>query len=201
MPVQENDFASLYSDTFWAALADLQLSALRDAARSTAEVGFAEGVAMLAAGDHQRAESTFVATTAQEVDLYVAVASHIMLATTLAYEHKWAALRDLSNNSRLAAVDRGSTAVLERWGRAFAGVDERITTFAQQHVTLPLRLTAIGTPTVHVRINGKEYDFWLDTGSTMTVLSSDVAKDANVSVISEDTLTVRTFAGTAPVKA
>jgi predicted aspartyl protease len=50
-----------------------------------------------------------------------------------------------------------------------------------------------------VRINGKEYEFWLDTGSSMTVLSSKVASDTHVPILSPDTLKVRTFEGAAPV--
>jgi predicted aspartyl protease len=51
-----------------------------------------------------------------------------------------------------------------------------------------------------VRINGKEFDFWVDTGSSITVLSSDVASEANVAILSPDTLKVRTFSGAAPVR-
>jgi hypothetical protein len=68
-------------------------------------------------------------------------------------------------------------------------------------ISLPLVITPLGTPAVQVRINGKDYEFWLDTGSSMTVLSSTVASDANVPVISADTLRIRTFEGTAPVEA
>ena len=51
----------------------------------------------------------------------------------------------------------------------------------------------MGTPAVQVRINGKEYEFWLDTGSSMTVLSSTVASEAGVPFVSADTLRIRTF--------
>jgi Aspartyl protease len=52
-----------------------------------------------------------------------------------------------------------------------------------------------------VRVNGKQYDFWLDTGSSITVLNSDVAAEIGAAILSSDTLSVRTFAGSAPVKA
>jgi hypothetical protein len=61
-------------------------------------------------------------------------------------------------------------------------------------------MTPLGTPAVRVKINGKEYEFWLDTGSGITVLSSEVAAEAGVPIISGDTLTVRTFSGTASAK-
>ncbi len=40
----------------------------------------------------------------------------------------------------------------------------------------------------------------MDTGSSITVLSSDVAAEANVAILSPDTLIIRTFAGEAPVR-
>jgi clan AA aspartic protease (TIGR02281 family) len=137
----------------------------------------------------------------QTSDLNVAAAAQIMLATTLLYEHKWTALRDLSANSTLPPANSGSTSELEQFGHAFAGVDEQTTIAPDKPTSLPLVITAMGTPSVQIRINGKDYEFWLDTGSSMTVLSSTVASDAGIPFVSADTLRIRTFEGTAPVKA
>ena len=196
----ERDPPQVYFEEYWAALAELNLDVLRGLARSEPEIGFAEGVALLAAGEHEKAESTFLYASRQNTDVNVAVASHIMLATTLLYEHKWTTLRDLTASSRLVLTDRRNTSDLERWGHAFASVDQQTTSFPLAPVSLPLRMTTVGTPTIRVRINGKEFDFWVDTGSSITVLSSDVASEANVAILSPDTLTVRTFSGAAPVR-
>jgi predicted aspartyl protease len=72
--------------------------------------------------------------------------------------------------------------------------------FPEEPISLRLKTTALGTPTIRVRINGKDYDFWVDTGSSITVLSSDVAAEAKVPILTDDTLTIRTFAGHAPVR-
>jgi predicted aspartyl protease len=192
--------AASYSEDYWTALAELDLAALRNAARSEPEIGFAEGIALLAAGDQEKAESTFVAMTRQATDVNVAAASQIMLATTLLYERKWTTLRDLSISSGRGLASQQNRSDLERWGKAFASVDPQMTTLPEKPVTLPLRITALGTPAVRVRINGKEYEFWLDTGSSMTVLSSNVASDAGVPILSPDTLSIRTWVGAAPVR-
>ncbi len=192
--------AANYSEDYWAALAVLDVTALRSVARSDPEIGLAEGMALLTSGEHGKAESAFVAMSRQAADLNVAIAAQIMLATTLLYERKWTTLRDLTTTSTLGPFDRENTAELEQWGHAFAGVDEQTTTLPEKPISLPLRLTPTGTPAIRVRVNGKEYEFWLDTGSSMTVLSSKVASDANVPVISPDMLTIRTFEGTASVK-
>jgi hypothetical protein len=191
----------VYSEEYWEALAGLDVTALRKAARSNEEIALAEGMTRLMAGNPEKAEESFVAMSRQSIDLNVAVAAQIMLATTLLYEHKWTALRDLSAASTLPAVDRGNTSELENWGHAFAGVDEQTTIAPDKPVSLPLVITPMGTPAIEVRINGKDYEFWLDTGSSMTVLSSTVASEAGVPFVSADTLTIRTFEGTAPVKA
>jgi predicted aspartyl protease len=198
--VADESSAKEFSDEFWSAVADLDLPGSLKSARGEPEIRFAEGVALLAAGEYGRAETAFVATGAQLTDLPVAVASHTMLAIALMYQHKWAALADLSNTTQLAPVDRLNVAGLERWGRAFAGLDTQVVTFAPEPVSLPLRMTAIGTPTMRVRINGKEFEFWLDTGSSLSVLSSDVAREAGVSTVGLETMNVGTFAGVAPVR-
>ena len=196
----ERDPPQVYFEEYWAALAELNLDVLRGLARSEPEIGFAQGIALLAAGEQEKAESTFLYASRQSTDVNVAVASQMMLASTLLYEHKWTTLRDLTASSRLVLVDRQNTSDLERWGHAFASVDPQTTSFPLAPVSLPLRITMVGTPTILVRINGKEFEFWVDTGSSITVLSSDVASEANVAMLSPDTLTVRTFAGAAPVR-
>jgi hypothetical protein len=200
-PVLEPSVRAVYSEEYWEALAGLDVIALRKAARSDEEIGLAEGMVRLMGGNPAGAESSFVAMSRQSIDLNVAVAAQIMLATTLLYEHKWADLRDLSANSTLTPANNGNTSELEKWGHAFAGVDEQTTTAPDKPTSLPLVITAMGTPAVQVRINGKDYEFWIDTGSSMTVLSSAVASEAGIPFVSADTLRIRTFEGTAPVKA
>ena len=201
VPVLDPSVSTVHSEEYWEALAGLDVTALRKAARSDEEIGLAEGMTRLMAGDPAKAEDSFIAMSRQAIDLNVAVAAQIMLATTLLYERKWTALRDLSATSTLLPANRGNTSELEQFGHAFAGVDEQTTIVPDKPISLPLAITPMGTPAVQVRINGKDYEFWLDTGSSMTVLSSTVASEAGIPFVSADTLRIRTFEGTAPVKA
>jgi predicted aspartyl protease len=136
----------------------------------------------------------------QTDDLSVAAASQIMLAATLMYEHRWSELRDLGANAQIGAATRPNIIGMERWGQAFAGLDSQVTTFPEEQVDLALEMTPVSTPTVLVRVNGKEYHFWLDTGSTITVLSSDVARSTGISPLTDDTFTIATFGGVAPAR-
>src|SRR3954469_9006638 len=192
--------ANLYSEAYWTAVADLDVAALTKAARNAPEASFAEGMRFLASGDRARAESTFAALSSTASDFNVGIASQMMLAHTLLYARKWEMLRDLPANPLLRSEDKKNTEELERWGRAFANLEPQQTTFPLTPVSLKLGTTAVGTPTVRVRINGKEYKFWLDTGSSITVLSSEVAAKARVPIISAESLSIRTFGGTARVR-
>jgi hypothetical protein len=125
----------------------------------------------------------------------------MMLATTLRYERKWSQLRDLPLTSLLSAQDKLVTSDLEQWGKAFADAEPQVIEFPGEPLVMPLKVTTVGTPMIRVSINGNLYDFWLDTGSSMTVISSAVAADANIAALSDDTMMVRTFGGSAPVKA
>jgi len=189
-----------YSDAYWAAISDLDLSASRNAARNNDESSLAEAMTMLAAGDVGQAEIAFARLSKYATNVSVAVASRILLARTLMYQHKWAMLRDMSESSTLLPSDRVTTAALEQWGRAFANIEPQLTTFAGAPVVLPLRMTKVGTPAIRVKINGKEYEFWIDTGSSMTVVSSAVAAKARIPIVAAETLRVRTFAGVASVR-
>lgn len=190
-----------YSEAYWNAFADQDIQGLHRIARNTPESQFAEAMGLLAKGDRHAAETAFMETRQQKSDLIVAIASQVMLATTLRAERKWKELRDLSATSPLTAQDKRLTSDLERWGRAFADVAPEVMRFPEEPTVLRLRMTAVATPAVHLKINGKDFEFWIDTGSSMTVLSSAVAAEAGISALVSDTLFVKTFAGTAPVKA
>lgn len=190
-----------YSETYWDAFANVDLKTLRTSARTDPQTRFASAIDLLAGGYYDEAERMLFAVSQQVAEINVAVASRIMLASVLRYQHKWSELRDLPLTSRLPATDNTVTNDLEQWGKAFAGVAAETIDFPAAEITVPLRVTLVGTPTVRVRINGKDYDFWLDTGSTMTVISSEVAEAAGTAALSPEVLSVKTFAGTAPVRA
>lgn len=62
-------------------------------------------------------------------------------------------------------------------------------------MSLPMTMSAVGTPLIPVEIGDKVYNFWLDTGSSMTMLASDVAQDLNIAPVVPDTLEIVTSTG------
>jgi predicted aspartyl protease len=193
--------ANTYSEEYWGAFANIDLGTLRASARGESESRFASAMGLLATGYYDLAEHALLEISEQTADPNVAVASQVMLASTLQYQHKWSKLRDLPLHSHLTEPDKRMTSELEQWGRVFAAAPAEVIHFPADAVTLRLGLTPVGTPTIRVRINGKDYDFWLDTGSSMTVISSDVAAATGMRALSPDVLSVKTFSGFAPVNA
>ena len=199
-PVEESATPENHSEDFWDAIADLDLEAARHTVRTGPENRFADAVGALAAGDDSRAERDFAGMSVEKSDPNVATASQLMFAATLLYEHRWSELQNLTANLKLGTADSQSVSGVQRWGNAFAELDSQTIDFPNLPVTLPVRLTQLGTPTIKVRVNGHDYRFWLDTGSSITVLSSEVAEQAGVSILGVDTLTIATFAGVAPAR-
>ena len=61
-------------------------------------------------------------------------------------------------------------------------------------------IVAFGTPVVTVLVNGKPKIVWLDTGSSMSIVSSEVAVDCGVLPLVPDTLEVATTTGHVPAR-
>jgi clan AA aspartic protease (TIGR02281 family) len=192
--------ASDQFNLFWDAIADLDMARTKAAARTQSQMDLADGVAALAAGNDPVAEEVFQRLISDDTDPNVSSAARLLFAAILMYEHQWSALSSFAAATHLRSPTQSGTSGIQKWGDAFAGIDPQTIEFPEQQMTLPLAITPVGTPTVQVRINGKDYQFWLDTGSSMTVLSSDVALEAGIQPVRDDTLTIATFAGVAPAR-
>jgi hypothetical protein len=81
------------------------------------------------------------------------------------------------------------------WADAFSNVPPKKSTFRTVQARVMMSMSGVGTPLVPVRIAGKEYHFWLDTGSSLTMLASDVARDLNIQPLVKDTLEIVTSTG------
>ena len=45
-----------------------------------------------------------------------------------------------------------------------------------EELVVPLKKSRLGSPVITVSIGGKTFDFWLDTGASLTVVSSRTAE-------------------------
>ncbi|HZE09352.1 MAG TPA: aspartyl protease family protein [Gemmatimonadaceae bacterium] len=180
---------------YWEALADLHPDDALAAARTPSEKEFARSLQSLMNGDMDSAEQQFGALRRTANDSVIRSGSRVIYTATLQYKEKWDALADLRKEPDRPRIDTTDRASIELWATAFRNVPPKIVTFRSPAMTLPMTMSAVGTPLIPVEIGDKVYNFWLDTGSSMTMLASDVARDLNITPVVPDTLEIVTSTG------
>jgi len=146
-------------------------------------------------GDIGKAEEGFGKLRHTANDSIIRAGSRVIYTATLQYQEKWEALAALRDEPSQSKADRTDRASIELWAMAFRNIPAKTLEFHSPSVLLPMSVSAVGTPLVPVRIAGKVYNFWLDTGSSMTMLASDVARDLNITPLVGDTLEIVTSTG------
>jgi hypothetical protein len=186
--------------TFWGAMTSLDPDYPINHPASTDEKHFANALRTMMSGDADEAELILDSLARHAGDSVVRSASHILLTAALQYQNKWRQLAEISVPRADTDTTEGDRAGVERWAAAFKNVGQREIDFPANPVVLPLLLSAAGTPMVEVMINGKPKEFWLDTGSSMSIVSSDVGIEAGVEALVPDTLEVATTTGRVPAR-
>jgi hypothetical protein len=184
-------------DDFWRALAELRPEDAKVTARSRSQREFAVGLGHLMAGRLQDAEASFASLRANADDSVLRIGARMVYSATLQYQEKWDTLAALaSDGSAPRFGSQPDLAGVGPWAAAFRAVPAKSLEFQSSGVTtVPLRVSEAGTPLVPVRIANKVYYFWLDTGSSMTIVSSDVANELGLQPLSSDTLQIVTSIG------
>jgi predicted aspartyl protease len=181
--------------SYWEALAELTPSEAIASARTPSEKEFAEALENLMSGDLEKAELRFGALRNTATDSIIRTGSRVIYTATLQYQEKWAALSELKNEPSQPKAERTDKASIELWAQAFKNIPPKTFTFRSASARLPMSMSAVGTPLVPVRIGGRVYNFWFDTGSSLTMLASDVARDLNITPLVPDTLEIVTSTG------
>jgi len=181
--------------TFWQAVTALDPTFAERNPVSDSEREFASALSLVMAGEADSAELKLDSLRISSGDSLVRSASRILLTAMLQYQDKWKILSSLGPDSG-EFVDRiRDRAGVEAWAAAFRNVGPKAVVFPSRPVVLPLTLSAAGTPVIPVRVNGKQLLFWLDTGSSMSIIASDVAALSGVEALGADTLEVATTTG------
>ncbi|HEX6626780.1 MAG TPA: retroviral-like aspartic protease family protein [Gemmatimonadaceae bacterium] len=180
--------------SYWEALAELHPADAVLAARTESEKEFAEALDNLMSGDIETAERRLGTLRQTANDSIIRAGSRVVYTATLQYQEKWGTLSELKKETpqRSFLHDRAS---IELWADAFSNIPPKKFTFRSSQSRVLMSMSAVGTPLVPVKIGGKEYNFWLDTGSSLTMLSSDVAHDLNIQALVPDTLEIVTSTG------
>jgi predicted aspartyl protease len=181
--------------SYWEALAELHPAEAIASARTPSEREFAEALGNLMSGDLEVAEQRFGKLRGTATDSIIRAGSRVIYTATLQYQEKWAALAVLKNEPSQWKADRADKASIELWAEAFKNVPPKTFTFRSVAARLSMSVSTVGTPLIPVRIGNKVYNFWLDTGSSLTMLASDVARDLNITPLEPDTLEIVTSTG------
>jgi hypothetical protein len=189
---------------FWDDIAVLDIPAAEKAAKTIDEKTFVLALRTLMSSDPDGAAIAFGALHARATDLAVRSRARVGLTMALSWRSDWQALARIARDPDSVEMQLEPKVVqagVERWARAFADVPAPDVFVPEQPVTLPMRRSAFGTPVITVRVNGRPYDFWLDTGASMTLLSASVAVEAGVVLAAPDTLALGVVAGHIPARA
>jgi len=181
---------------FWTAMVNLDPEYPQTHPATVDERRFADALKMAMAGEADNAELLLDSLRRQTTDPLVQSSSRILLTAMLQYQNKWRDLGELAipRTSQLDSLD-GDLAGVEFWASAFKGVADRRIVFPAEPVVLRLTLSAAATPVIPIHINGKPKLFWLDTGSSMSIIASDVALECGIEPLVSDTLEVATTTG------
>lgn len=180
---------------YWEALAGLHPADAVAAAQTPSETEFAEALGDLMSGDIQRAEGRFEKLRNSATDSIIRAGSRVVYTATLQYQEKWRTLSALKTDSAQTLLEQHDRASIELWADAFKAAPPKVSTFRSSTGRLQMSISAVGTPLVPVKIQDKTYNFWLDTGSSLTMIASDVAADLGVKALTTDTLEIVTSTG------
>jgi hypothetical protein len=185
------------SHSFWEAMANLDTAFISKQPVSDTQRDFAKALGLAMVGKHEDAALALDGVRATATDSTIKAASRILLSAMLQYGDNWKLLAELDSMARMGLkdVDNTDKAGVESWAAAFRRVPSRQMTFPEKASVVPLLVSASGVPMIGVTINGKPHTFWLDTGSSMSIVSTDVAVECGMKPLSTDTLEVVTTTG------
>jgi hypothetical protein len=190
------------SKSYWEAMLSLDTGYVKRQPVNETQRAFADALGLVMSGHHDDAALAFDAVRIASIDTVISSASRVLMTAMLQYQDKWKLLAELDSMGRHSVGDNDADkADVESWATAFRKVPEREMNFPERPVVLPLLLSASGAPMIPVTINGKEHAFWIDTGSSLSIVSSSVATECGMSPLISDTLAVATTTGRVPAQA
>ena len=173
---------SFYAD-FWYALRELSLQDAWIIADSKDERSLADAMEAFFEGRNTEADSIAMQLLSSR-DREVRDAARVTHGAILTSEGNWTRLATYADS---AGRENRDAAGVETWAPAFKGVATSIS-FGDSVTSLPLTRSMTGVAIIPVTINGVKRHFWLDTGSSITILTESVALDARITGFGRDTL-------------
>lgn len=176
-------------ETYWSAVADMNIKAAHSLAHGVDEHRFADALGAMLTGNSSPADTALRALRESATDSTVRMAARVAHGALLYYQGEWEQLVRMGGTAGgFDSLTIRDGAGVDAWGAAFGHAPPQVYTFPAAPVVLPLTLSPSGAPTIPVRVNGHTQQFWIDTGSSFTVLASDIAHECRVLPATTDTL-------------
>jgi predicted aspartyl protease len=185
-----------FYDNFWRALEDINLQAAWISAGSGEQRRLADAIDDFLGGRYVEADSIIIPLLTAN-DGEVRNAARITYGAILTAQGNWSRLATYADS---ASREPHDAAGVEAWAPAFKGVSTTVA-FMDTMSLAPLSRSRSGVAIIPVSVNGVTRHFWLDTGSSLTVLTSEVAAVSGVTGIGGDTLELVTSVGRLPTQA
>jgi hypothetical protein len=181
---------------YWAAVSDMEMARAVRIAPGPEHAEFARGMRMVLEGRMDEAEQRFAPLAGEAADSLVRAASRVALSSVFGYDGRWQALHELTSTptpeAGMVAFERAG---IDAWSASMRLAPEAEYRIASFPGALRFEVTGTGTPLVPVLVNGRVRQFWLDTGTSLTLLASDVAAQAGIRPLGRDTLEIVTSVG------
>lgn len=172
-----------FYDTYWHALWDDNLQAAWILAESNEQRQLSDAIEAFFNGRNDEADSIIVKLLSAH-DRNVRNAARVAYGAILTAEGDWSRLASYADS---AGRQKRDAAGVESWAPAFKGIATTIS-FGDSATSVPLTRSMTGVAIIPVIVNGVKRHFWLDTGSSITILTSEVASASTVTGIGGDTL-------------
>ncbi len=180
----------------WEAIQNVDIPAALHLSRSREQTQITDAIESLIRGDVPQAQRTALPLLAAE-DSTVRMAARLTYGAALSSQSNWTKLAEFSDSLRNQQRYKGQSsdaAGVEAWARAFRSV-KTTSSYSDTLMVLPLQYSPSGTPIIYVYLNGVLKRLWVDTGASISILSSITAAQCGVVPITNDTLELMTSVG------
>ena len=193
VPVEEQiipEWQAPAYENFWDAIGDFNPSyVINEFPKKSDEHKFAEALNHLLNGDMGRSEHILMNLSQSSNDSLICVRSYKLLNDLLKSQFKWKQYAELKDIKLKFNVNNSEGRDII--SKAFVSAPKEHYVLPKKPVVLPVKKSPMGHLLVEVKVNERKYDFMLDTGAGMTVLSSDVAKACGINALTEEKLSAR----------
>ena len=182
--------------TMWEAVAALDERFANVLARTPDEKRFARALAAQLDGDLATAQREYGDLAHSAVDSLVRRRSVMALVAALQEQDDWAGLVAAAHDTAIRPIaSTADRAGVLAWAEAFTNAPPQGFLVPKGGVRAGLVTNPLHAASIEVEIHGKRYEFWLDTGSTFTLIAADIAHDLGIEPLGGDSLLLATAAG------